>query len=259
MKPLERILRAKRQELDRQKETENLADIRRRMADAPPVIDFRSAIHDRVRLSVIAEIKRSSPSRGRIADVGVAELARAYHGSRAAAVSVLTDSHFEGALEHLAEVRGITDKPLLRKDFILDPYQVYQARAYGADAVLLIAAVLERKELEEMLAACAETGLAALVESHTADDVAKIPDDAVIFGINNRDLDSEALTIDMDTTPALLPSIPGDKTVVCESGIFTRQDVENVEALGRVNAILVGTSVIGSDDPQAKIAELLGC
>ncbi len=258
MKPLERILRAKRQELDRQKETENLTDIRRRIADAPPVADFRGAIHVKDRLSIIAEIKRSSPSRGKIADVGVAELARVYHESQAAAVSVLTDSHFEGALEHITEVRTITDKPLLRKDFILDPYQVYQARAYGADAVLLIASLLERKEMEEMLAACAETGLAALVESHTADDVAKIPEAAVIFGINNRDLDSENLTIDMNTTPSLLPSIPQEKTVVCESGIFTRQSVEKLEALGRVNAILVGTSVIGSDDPQKKIAELLG-
>jgi indole-3-glycerol phosphate synthase len=258
MKPLEKILRAKRQELDRQKAAEDLADIRKRIADAPPAADFRSAIHPEGRLSVIAEIKRSSPSRGKIADIGVTELARAYHESPAAAISVLTDPHFEGALPHIAEVKAVTDKPVLRKDFILDPYQVYQARAYGADAVLLIASVLERKEMEEMLAACEEIGLAALVESHTAEDVAKIPDAAVIFGINNRDLDSEDLAVDMNTTPALLPSIPEDKTVVCESGIFTREDVERVQVLGRVNAILVGTSVIGSDDPQKKIAELLG-
>jgi len=258
MKPLEKILRAKRQELDRQKAAESLADVRKRIADAPPVGNFRNAIHRSDRLSIIAEIKRSSPSRGKISDIGVAELARAYHDSPAAAISVLTDSHFEGTLEHIAEAKAVTDKPVLRKDFILEPYQVYQARAYGADAVLLIASVLETKEMEEMLAACAQTGLAALVESHTTEDVAKIPDAAVIFGINNRDLDSEDLAIDMNTTPTLLPSIPRNKTVICESGIFTREDVEKVEALGRVNAILVGTSVIGSADPQKKIAELLG-
>ncbi|MFC1671615.1 indole-3-glycerol-phosphate synthase [Planctomycetota bacterium] len=258
MRPLDQILHAKRQELEQQRAAETLDELTRRINDSPPVADFRSAIHVEERLSLIAEIKRSSPSRGKIADIGVAELAQAYDNSSAAAISVLTDSHFEGAIEHISKAKSATSKPVLRKDFILDTYQVYQARAYGADAVLLIASILEGDKMAELLATCHELGLAALVESHTAEDVNKIPNNAVIFGVNNRDLSSEDLTIDMNTMPTVLPSIPQDKTIVCESGIHTREDVEKVETLERVNAILVGTSVIGSGDPQQKIAELLG-
>ena len=258
MKPIERILRAKREELERQKANESLEELRKRLGAAPPVSDFRSAIHAEDRLSLIAEIKRSSPSRGKIADVDVTELAHAYDESAAAAISVLTDPHFEGSIEHLAEVRSVTRKPILRKDFIVDTYQVCQARAYGADAVLLIASILDENALAELMAACREVGLSALVESHRREDLAGIPEEAEIYGINNRDLNSADLKIDMETTPGLLPFIPQSGTVVCESGILARDDIERIESFGRVNAVLVGTSIIDSGNPSAKIAELLG-
>ena len=153
---LERILRAKRKEIERQKNTEGLDTLRKRIENAPPVRDFRSAIHIEGQLSLIAEIKRSSPSRGKIADVDVTDLARQYDESAAAAVSVLTDSHFEGDIEHLSDVKAVTLKPVLRKDFILDAYQVYQSRACGADAVLLIASLLEKDALLELFSVCRE-------------------------------------------------------------------------------------------------------
>ena len=255
---LVRILRAKREEIERQKKTEDLNTLRKRIDNALPVRNFRSAIHIEEHISLIAEIKRSSPSRGKIADVDVTDLARQYDESPAAAVSVLTDPYFEGNIEHLSAVKAVTSKPILRKDFILDKYQVYQSRAFGADAVLLIASLLEKNVLAELLSVCRETGLHALVESHTKEDLAKIPKEAEIYGINNRDLNSADLNIDMETTPRLLPLIHDGKTVVCESGIFERADIERIAALGRVNAVLVGTSLIASGDPAAKIAELLG-
>lgn len=258
MRPIDQILRAKREEIESQKNTEGLDTLKKRIENAPPVRDFQSAIHIEGRLSLIAEIKRSSPSHGKIAGVNVTDLARQYDKSAAAAVSVLTDSHFEGSIEHLFAVKAVTSKPVFRKDFILDAYQVYQSRACGADAVLLIASLLEKDVLLELLAACRETGLHVLMESHTKEDLAKIPAEVKIYGINNRDLNSADLAIDMETTPRLLPLIPEGKTIVCESGIFEREDVERIAALGRVNAVLVGTSIIASDDPAAKITELLG-
>lgn len=258
MNPIDEILRAKREEIERQKNTEDLDTLIKRVDEAGPVRDFRSAIHIEGQISIIAEIKRSSPSRGKIAGVDVTDLARQYDESAAAAVSVLTDSHFEGDIEHLSAVKAVTSKPVLRKDFILDAYQVYQSRACGADAVLLIASLLEKDVLVELLAVCREAGLHVLIESHTKEDLAKIPTEVQIYGINNRNLCSADLTIDMETTPRLLSLIPEGKTIVCESGIFEREDVERIAALGRVNAVLVGTSIIASGDPAAKITELLG-
>ena len=217
---LDKILRAKREELERQKKTENFDTLKRRAEDASPVRDFRSAIHVKEQISLIAEIKRSSPSRGKITGVDVTDLARQYNESQAAAISVLTDSNFQGNIEHLTAVRGVTSKPILRKDFILDAYQVHQSRANGADAVLLIASLLEKDVLLELFSACREAGLHVLVESHTEEDLAKIPTEAQIYGINNRDLNSPNLTIDMETTLRLLPLVPERTTIVCESGIF---------------------------------------
>lgn len=258
MKPIEKILHAKREEIRRQKISENLETIRGQAEEALPVRDFRGAIHTEGRISLIAEIKRSSPSRGRITDIDVADLARRYDESRAAAISVLTDPHFDGTIEHLSVVRDASDKPVLRKDFILDVYQVYQARAYGADAVLLIASILEEDALAELFNACRETGLHTLIESHSEQDLSKIPKEAEIYGINNRDLNSAGLDIDMETAPKLLPMIPEGKTVVCESGIFTHEDIQKLAGLGRINAVLVGTAIIASGRPTEKIAELLG-
>lgn len=257
MNPIERILRAKREEIERRKNTQDLDTMRKRADRAPPARDFPSAIHLEGEMSLIAEIKRSSPSRGKIADADVEDLARCYDESAAAAVSVLTDSHFEGDIEHLATVKAATKKPVLRKDFILDVYQVYESRAYGGDAVLLISSLLEQDTLAQLLSACRDTGIHALIESHTREDLAAIPQQADIYGINNRDLNSPDLAIDMETTARLLRLIPEGKTIVCQSGIFEREDIERIEALGRVNAVLVGTSLIASGDPAAKIAELL--
>lgn len=258
MRPIDRILRAKRAEIEHHRKAGDLDTLRKRADNSPPTRDFRGALHATERISLIAEIKKSSPSRGKIADIDVADLARQYDRSAASAVSVLTDSHFEGKIEHLAEVKIVTSKPVLRKDFILDKYQIYQSRAGGADAVLLIASILEKDLLAELLGVCRETGLHAIIESHTEDDLAKIPQDTEIYGINNRDLNSADLIIDMETTPRLVPLIPKKKTIVCESGIFERADIERIAALKRVNAVLIGTSIITSGDPAAKIAELLG-
>lgn len=257
MRPIQRILSDKREEIERQEREEDSRTMEQRAADQPPTRDFRSALHSTKPLSLIAEIKKRSPSRGSIADIDVADTARQYEESGAAAISVLTDSHFDGELEYLAKVKAVTSKPILRKDFILDKYQVYQARAYQADAVLLIASILEKDLLQELLGTCRDIGLHALIESHTENDLAKIPPNAEIYGINNRDLNSEDLAIHMDTTSRLAPLIPQDKTIVCESGILEKSDMQRIAALGRVNAVLIGTSIIASGDPKAKIAELL--
>ncbi len=258
MRPIDGILKAKQEEIQRRKAGKDIESVRAAAAGAPPARDFLGAIHVKGRISLIAEIKRSSPSRGKIAETGVEELARIYNDSGAAAISVLTDSHFEGEIGHIPVVRKLTEKPILRKDFILDPYQIFEARACGADAVLLIASILDETTLFGLLETCAEAGIQALVESHTAGDVARIPSTARIYGINNRDLNSEDLKIDMATTPRLLPHIPEGRTVVCESGLFERKDIESIAALGRVNAVLIGTALLSSDDPGAKIAELMG-
>lgn len=209
-------------------------------------------------LAVIAEIKGASPSAGAIRNgFDPVAVARAYEAGGAAALSVLTDArYFHGSWEALIEVAGATRLPVLCKEFVIDPYQIDEARASGAAAVLLIVAILDGARLREYLEHARGRGLHALVEVHTPDEAALALDaGADIIGINNRDL--HTLAIDLETTARLRPMIPPGIVVVSESGFESRDQVVRVERLG-VDAVLIGTSLMASADPAAKLRELRG-
>jgi indole-3-glycerol phosphate synthase len=208
-------------------------------------------------ISLIAEIKRASPSKGLMApDLDAVSMAQTYEASGASVISVLTETeHFKGSLADLEAVREAVDVPILRKDFIVDPYQVWEARAVGADLVLLIAAVLPMSDLIRLHQAIEDLAMTALIEVHNRHELEQVLElDPKIIGINNRNLAD--FSVSLQTTLDLRSLIPNDKIVVSESGIHTREDVEILEAAG-VNAILVGEALITSADPAAKIKELL--
>ena len=219
-------------------------------------LDFASALSGDS-LKLIAEVKKASPSKGVLCpDFNPVALAKTYAQGGAAAISVLTEAnHFQGSLEHLAAIREEVSIPLLRKDFIFDPYQVYESAAYGADALLLIAAILSREQLEELLALSRRLGLECLVEVHNENEVEKaLLAGAEIIGINNRDLNT--FTVDIDTTRRLRPLIPEGRIVVSESGIKNRNDIKKIKEWG-VNAVLVGEALVTAGNIPAKIKELL--
>jgi indole-3-glycerol phosphate synthase len=184
------------------------------------------------------------------------KLAQTYAEGGAAAISVLTEAnYFMGSIEYLAAIREVVKLPLLRKDFVFDPYQVYESRAYGADALLLIAAILSQEQLEELVSLSHSLGLKCLVEVHNAGELEKaVLSEAEIIGINNRDLNT--FTVDIDTTHRLRPLIPQKRIVVSESGIKSRKDIEKLGTWG-VNAILVGEALVTAGDVLAKMQELL--
>lgn len=209
-------------------------------------------------LSVIAEFKRRSPSAGEISGVaGVAEQVGAYERGGAAALSVLTDErHFGGSLEDLRAARAACGLPILRKDFIVDPYQLFEAAVNGADAVLLIVRALDDSELREMSATARDLDLDCLVEVHDGEELERALDlDAEAIGINNRNLDEG--TVDVTTTYELMPDVPAGRTVVAESGISSREEMEELERVG-VDAVLIGTALMSVADPEALIRELTG-
>jgi indole-3-glycerol phosphate synthase len=245
------------------------ADLARRMRETPASElearlgpsrrgrPFSEAVID-VGISLIAEMKRASPSRGAIRpDASVSEIVRAYEAAGARAVSVLTEpAHFGGSLGDLAEARAACDLPLLRKDFVIDAYQVLEARAAGADAVLLIVAALGGDRLAELMAAASDLGMDSLVEVHDEEEVeAAVEAGAEVIGINNRDLHS--LEVDLETTFRLLADVPAGTVVVAESGITRRGDVERLEDAG-VDAILVGEALMRADDTARAVRDLLG-
>ena len=208
-------------------------------------------------ISLIAEMKRASPSRGPIRPgAGVTEIVRAYQEAGARAVSVLTEpEYFGGSLDDLVEARGACDLPLLRKDFVVDEYQLLEARVAGADAVLLIVAALEPERLAELIHAASDLGMDALVEVHDEEEVqTAVEAGAEVIGINNRDLHS--LEVDLDTTFRLLSDVPAGTVVVAESGITGRDPVRDLEEAG-VDAILVGEALMRRDDPRDAVRELL--
>ncbi len=255
---LDEIIAYKKEELAGAKRRESLADIRARAADAGPVRGFGRALGEGKNIRLIAEVKKASPSRGVIRqDFDPVAIAKVYEASGASCLSVLTESrYFQGDLAYLGSIRQAVKLPLLRKDFLTDPYQVYEARASGADAILLIAACLERRQLEDLLGTAAELGLDVLVEAHTAAELDRtLLAGASLVGINNRDLST--FQVSLETTFSLLRDIPDDRTVVSESGIATRGDVLRLEASG-VDAILVGESLMREKDIGAKVRELLG-
>lgn len=254
---LDAIVADKRTEVEARKQALPREQLEERIAGLPAPRDFRGALR-REGISLIAEVKRKSPSKGDILpDMDVAHLATLYEQSGARAVSVLTDQkYFGGSLDDLVKVHTQTKLPCLRKEFIIDPYQIYEARAAGAAAVLLIVRILTDAELRAFRGVCKALGLAALVETHTEDEILRALDSgASIIGINNRDLDT--LEIDLGTTLRLKKRVSGGHTLVSESGIHNRRDVKMLED-GGVDAILVGESILTSGNIRGKIQELLG-
>jgi indole-3-glycerol phosphate synthase len=251
------IVEHKRQELADRRRRIPLDDLRRRAADAEPPRGFLRALRG-PRIRLIAEVKGASPSAGTIrTGIDPAAVARGYEAAGAAAISVLTDArYFHGADAHLAEARRAVGIPILRKDFVVDPYQVYEARAIGADAVLLIAAILSREELAELQGLAQELAMAALVEVHDETELDRASAvRAMLVGINNRNLDT--LETSLEVSRRLRPRAPKEATVVAESGIETRAQVEEMERLG-MHAVLVGTALMRAPDPAARVRELLG-
>lgn len=255
---LEQILAWKRREVAQAKEKTPLAEWKAQVADAPAVRDFTAAIARPGQVNLIAEIKRASPSKGLIrADFNAAVIAQLYTAGGAAALSVLTDRRFfQGDLGFLAMARDAAPLPILRKDFILDPYQIYESRAAGADAVLLIAAVLCPDAIRRFLDLAEELGLACLVEVHDQRELeTALQGGARLVGINNRNLRTFETTL--TTTELLAPHVPKDRVLVSESGIFTRADVQRLAQVG-VHAVLVGEALMRAPDITAKVRELVG-
>lgn len=207
--------------------------------------------------AIIAEVKRSSPSAGHIADADPSERSQTYEKAGASAISVLTEErHFGGSLADLRAVHHVTEIPVLRKDFLIHPSQLIESRAAGADAVLLIAACLSLPELEAMIGGARDLGMDVLLETHSADDLSKAREtDAEIVGVNSRDL--ETLEVDPGRALALLERFPSDRVTVFESDIGGRADVVRAVDAG-ASAVLVGEALMRSADPAAKIRELLG-
>jgi indole-3-glycerol phosphate synthase len=235
-----------------------LSEIKKGLADLERPRDFREALkREHGPIKLIAEIKKASPSKGLIrSDFDPLQIASVYESNHVGAISVLTEEDFfQGHLSYLRRVRQVTSMPLLRKDFIIDEYQLYESRLYGADAVLLIAAILDKRRAGEYLQLASELGLAVLFEVHNEEDLEKaLFVDADIIGINNRDLNT--LAIDLTTTLRLKAVIPSGKIIVSESGIRTRQDVVTLQNNG-IDAMLIGTSFMEATDIGKKIEELL--
>jgi indole-3-glycerol phosphate synthase len=250
---LERIVAAKRAEVAAAKK--KITDIKARAAAAPPVRDFLAALRAK-QPAVIAEIKRASPSRGVLrADYDPAAIAKSYENAGAACMSVLTDTEFfQGAPEHLTQARSACGLPALRKDFLIDPYQVYEARALGADCVLLIVACLDDARMRELESLAHKVGMAVLVEVHDAAELARaLKLKTPLIGINNRNLRS--FETRLETTIELLPRIPPGRLVITESGILSKTDVARMRQNG-VHAFLVGEAFMRAPDPGAELKTL---
>jgi indole-3-glycerol phosphate synthase len=253
---LDKIIAQKMEEIEQRRKAAPLTYLQERIGGQKPPLDLAPALKgDHIRL--IAEVKKASPSRGLLSpNLNPTELAQTYAEGGAAAISVLTEeNYFMGSIEQLAAIREVVVLPLLRKDFIFDPYQVYESRAYGADALLLITAVLSQGQLDEMIALSHRLGLGCLVEVHNEKEVERaVLSGAEIIGINNRDLNS--LAVDINTTRRLRPLVPGEKIVVSESGIKSRKDMERLERW-RVDAVLVGEALVTAGDTPSKMKGLL--
>ena len=253
---LEKIVSEKKRDVEHMKRSLPVSALKERTAGQAARHDFARALSG-AGLKLIAEVKKASPSRGILCpDFDPPTLARTYAQNGAAAVSVLTEvNHFQGSLEYLETIRREVGIPLLRKDFIFDEYQIYETAAYGADALLLVTAILDREQLERLLALSHDLGLACLVEVHNENEIEKtLLAGADIIGINNRDLDT--FSVDIDTTRRPRPLIPEGKIVVSESGINTRKDIIKLNEWG-INAVLVGEALVTADDIPSKMKELL--
>ena len=256
---LQRILARKREEVDERRARMPLTELRARIADASPARGFADALRTRIERgepAVIAEVKKASPSKGVIrAEFDPAAIARRYEAGGAACLSVLTDvDFFQGADEYLVAAREACTLPVLRKDFVVDEYQLHEARALGADAVLLIAAALDDAQLAGFAALAAELGLDALAEVHDATElerVLRLP--LPLVGVNNRDL--RTFGVSLDTTLALKDRLPADRVLVTESGIAAPADVARMRDAG-VHAFLVGEAFMREADPGEALRRL---
>lgn len=258
MSVLSEILADKRTEVYCSRKRVSASELERRIADMAPPRDFLGALLNAPVPALIAEVKKASPSKGVIrADFDPVEIAKIMAANGAACLSVLTDEpHFQGHLSYLRAIRDVVDLPLLRKDFIIDEYQLLEARAAGADAVLLIVAALPKGDLKTLIDASRALSLTVLIEVHNAEELEEaLATDAKLIGINNRDLHLFRTTL--QTTLDLMPRVPADRIVVSESGINRRSDVERLAAAG-VRVVLVGESLMREPDIAAKIHELLG-
>ncbi len=255
---LDEVVAQKRRKVSALKQAYSRSDLERAVASAPPSRNFFHALTEGEKPAIIAEIKKASPSAGIIRpDVDIAAIVARYEKGGAAAISVITEEdYFLGKLEYLHQAREAARLPVLCKDFIIDPVQVFAARAAGADALLLIAAVLTQESLLHLLETTRSLGMACLLEVHDEDELIRaLATDARIIGINNRNLRTFEVTL--ETTLNLRPLVPDDRLVVSESGIHESADVRRLAAAA-VDAVLVGTSLMRAEDPERKLRELRG-
>ena len=255
---LDQIVATKRLEIERAKAAMPIARLRAQLADAPPVRDFFAPLAAAGDIKLIAEVKKASPSKGLIrADFDPVAIARIYEGHGATCLSVLTDEeYFQGRLEYLQHVRQAVSIPILRKDFILDTYQLVEARVAGADAVLLIAECLDDCNLRKLHNEAVELGMTPLVEFYEPQNLERVvAAGAQLIGVNNRDL--RTFQVDLEHTIRLRNQIPLDCVLVCESGIDSRADALRLQAAG-VDAMLVGESLMRQPDIGAAVDRLLG-
>ena len=253
---LDKIHAYKLKEVAENKELVSIESLKERCGDVPEAVKSGLVLKKDNRIKFIAEVKKASPSAGIIReDFNYIDIAKEYESGGASAISVLTDKEFfKGDIKYLSEIKETVSLPALRKDFIIDPYQIYEARAASADLVLLIARILTKEEIDAFLALSHELGMECLVEVHDNDELEKVLEtEAVIIGINNRNLDT--FETNLDTTLQLYHRIPDGKIVVSESGIKTRADVLVLEEAG-IDAILIGETLMRSRNISQKIKEL---
>lgn len=252
---LDEIVANKRQEVASLRESTSLVSLKSQIRDLPAVRGFTEALCAH-KPAVIAEIKRASPSKGLIReDFQPVDIAQSYERSGATCLSVLTDSkYFQGSTDILVSARQTVDLPVLRKDFIVDEYQIFESRVLPADCVLLIVAALETKQLDEFYALAKSLGLDVLVEVHDEEELSQAIDiGATLIGVNNRNL--KTFKTDLGVTERLAATVPEDSILVSESGIHTKDDVRRVQACG-VNAFLVGEAFMRQRDPGRALEEL---
>jgi indole-3-glycerol phosphate synthase len=256
---LDKIIAHKREELKEVKGLKSFDELNDEILALPPSAEyFYRALSKKGGVNIIAEVKKGSPSKGIIChDFDPVRIARQYEEAGASAISVLTDEKFFfGSLEYLKDIRAAVSLPLLRKDFIIDEYQIYEAKAAGANAILLIAAVLETGAIEEFLDLTHSLGMDALLEVHNSEELEKaLATKANIIGINNRNLND--FSVDLNTTKELARTIPDDKVKVSESGIHTRADIDFLLSCG-VNSFLIGESLVKNGAIEEKLNELSG-
>jgi indole-3-glycerol phosphate synthase len=254
---LDKIFETKKADVEQLKNSVPIGELKKMVQDSSPCRDFKSALTSR-ECAVIAEVKFRSPSKGQLrTGLDPVSVAECYERNGAAAISVLTDRDFFGGDKlYLNIIRRAVGLSLLRKDFILDPWQIYESRMLGADAVLLIVGMLDDIQLQEFLELAGELGLAALVEVHDLEELERaLKANAGIIGINNRNLKN--FVTDLNTSLELISSIPGDRVVVTESGIRSRDDIRRLMTAG-ISAFLIGETLMAAPDIGRKLRELLG-